>query len=131
MSAALRSLSCLLLSSCSPDRFYVEGSHGWGSLDPSDKVGNYDVEGDAVTVGLSFPLQSPQERVVVERYLMGPPAPASLTVQPIAPVGAPDDGGGIPWETLILLLGGAAGWEGTRRGAPAIQRRLKKTTKAT
>lgn len=125
MSPCLRTLTLLGLSACAPDRLYVEGTHGWGSIDPADKIGDYDTEGDAVTVGLSFPLQSPPERVVVERYVMGSPAPALPTAQPAAPR---EEGGGIPWEALALVVGGGGLWEGTRRGAPVITRHLKKKT---
>lgn len=111
------------LAACAPDRLYVEGTHGWGSLDPSSKVGDYDLEGDALTVGLSFPLTEPRERVVVERYIMGPPVPASPQSDPAASGAKPEnEGSGLPWEMLIPLAIGVAGAEGTRRAAPVVSR---------
>lgn len=132
MSTPLRALSCLLLTGCAPDRLYVEGSHGWGTIDPSDKLGQYDTEGDAVTVGLSWPLGAPQERVVVERYVISPPAPASPSGAPIASTPLPtDDDSEIPWTEIMFMAAGALGMETSRRSVPAIRKRLKKQTLVT
>lgn len=106
-----------LLAACAPDRLYVEGTHGWGGIDPDYKEGSYDVEGDAVTVGLSWPLQRPPERVVVERYVMTSSLPASPTAQPIAP----DEGPSLPWEEMLFILGGAAGLKGGEKGWQKLQ----------
>lgn len=130
MSAALRSFACLLLAGCAPDRFYLEGSHGWGALEPSFKDQDFDVEMDAVTAGLGWDLPGPQERVGRCSGLDTPPAPAPLTAQSIAP-GPTNDDDGVPWESLILLASGALGGEGIRRGAPAVAKKLRKRTLVT
>jgi len=104
-----------LLGACAPDRLYVEGSEGWGEIEPEFKDGTYDTESYAVTVGLSFPIGMAQERAGrcshPERYL----PPAAPTEAPMKPGGQPLEGGqDIPWEALVLLLSGAAGWEGSK-----------------
>lgn len=116
--ASAAGLALLLDAACAPDRFYVEGTRGWGSIDPSDKLGEYDTEGDALTLGLSFPLGSPQERIVVERYIMASPMSASPSGAPIA---SGEEEAEIPWTEILFMAAGALGMETSRRGYGKIQ----------
>lgn len=127
-----RWLCCIaLLSACAPDRLYVEGTRGWGSIDPSDKLGDYETESDALTVGLSFPLQSPPERVVVERTPWVIPSAATPTAPPIA-AGASPEGGAVPWEEILLIAGSVATTLGAQHGGKRFSnwRTSKKAGKA-
>ena len=128
MSAALRALSCLLLAACAPDRFYLEGSHGWGALEPSFKDQDFDVEMDAVTAGFGWDLPGPQERVGRCSGLDMPPPRASLPAQPIAPGGqSDDDDSEIPWTEIMFMAAGALGMETSRRGYGKFRNRSRKS----
>lgn len=117
---------CCLALSCAPDRFYVEGTQGWGEIDPAFKDGTYETESYALTAGLSFPLGVAQERTgrcsYPERYL--PPAPP--VAPPVRSEGQPvSEGPEVPWVELAYLAMGAAGLEATRRGAPMVGKAYK------
>ncbi len=100
----------LLVGSCAPDRFYVEGHHGWGVIEPGFKDGEFDTEADAVVLGLSFPLQEAPGSAVNNPCPFPHWAPAPPTAKPAT------SGGGIPWEEIILIGGTIAGTVATQKG---------------
>lgn len=108
-------VGCLgLLFSCgAPDRAYVEGSRGWGSIDGGGKPEGYDTDDYALTVGVEVPLGTSQERTRREPCPLQHWPPALPTAQP-ATSGA--EGSAIPWEELILIAGTVAGTVGAQKG---------------
>lgn len=115
----------LLLAACAPDHFYVEGTQGWGEIDPDQKSGTYDTESQAITVGLTFPLQAPPERRGRCSYPEMPLPAAAPVAQPASSGG---DGVDVPWTELLFLLSGVAGGDLSRRGYGKFKNRRKKTS---
>lgn len=119
-------LGCLgLLFSCgAPDRAYVEGTRGWGAIDPNEKLGSYDTEGYALTVGVEVPLGARQERVEREPCPFPHWAPAPPTAQPVT------SGSDVPWEEILFLAGGVVSAVGVQYGHRSYKtfRSRRKTT---
>src|SRR5262245_40555502 len=97
----------LLLFGCrGPDRWSVTTGHARGDAD-SPKV-SFNTESDWMEVGISGPIGSPPEKPRAQLEL--PPAPEW---KPATAPALPQDGG-VPWEEILLLAGGALGLEGSK-----------------
>lgn len=110
-----RSLTALLLglASCgTPDRWTVTSGYGLSEYEGFPN-GDRDGEAGTIEVGVSGPLFAGREKR---------PEPV-VVYQPVPPQPAPAEEGGIPWETLALLLGGAGAWKGGEYGYQKVKAR--------
>lgn len=104
-----------------PDRAYVEGSRGWGTIDPSEKFGDYETEGYAVTVGVEVPLGVRQERSKELHCPFPHWAPLPPTGAPVQP-----DDDEIPWDLILTGVAVLGASEGSRLGYGKFKKRAKK-----
>ena len=104
-------LALLLATGCgTPDRWSV--STGYGQSEYTGfQDGNRDEQAGSIEVGVSGPLFQGREK-----------APTPVVVYQPAPVAPPaPEEGGIPWEALALLLGGAGAWKGGEYGYQKVK----------
>lgn len=111
--APLFLLACLGCGT--PDRWHVSSAYGQSEY-TGFQDGNRDEEAGTIEVGVSGPLFQGKEK---------PPTPV-VVYQPAPAAPVPTEEGGIPWETLALLLGGAGAWKGGEYGLQKVRARRSK-----
>ena len=114
----LRAALPFLLAGCIglPDRWSATAGKGDGDLETLKVPGDRDFDSTYVELGVSGPLGKPS----LPRMPPWSPAPAA------APVAQPEPSGGLPWEEIALLLGGAAGMKGGEYGYRRVRSRKSK-----